>query len=464
MLKLLIKAYEVLPSSLPRCSPRSIIDLVIEVLNVYGPKVKYLQLERGLIHFMRWSSPEQFRAVIRALDRMRHFDQPYLIRAFTNQLILLGDVDGALNMLLRIPGVQYTEKNYFQVAWVNLLRMELDVPNKYQVRSNILAKVLEIGARPNVRVRNVILLNSIEAGDLRTARMSYIISRNYGLLPNAYTFCILLKGVEHGDDADTVQNIYMSAHELGFLPSNLRLAFTVLWAFARVAAREHSPDVFAQIQGTYCEFFDTSTLHNLGIPTTTSRSSKGEDEVAAQYALCVMLQAWLRQPRSYDVIPLYWRFWELVQAGDPYISSLAQTTHAFNSFLKACGRQQTTVHMCDVILQHMLTSDVAKPDDISWIKLRRSLWTPDVNGRCQEVNQWVRSYLGGMEREVASRITTTESLHAAEPQYVFEPQDFSQAQDAAIPGGFRLPSWEMSGDLDFVPAINHLSSPRPHLT
>ncbi|MCJ1255621.1 hypothetical protein MMC24_003438 [Lignoscripta atroalba] len=256
-----------------------------------------------------------------------------------------------------------------QSVCVRLLRTEFDLDTIYNIRCSILAKMLELGIRPNRQLYNTILLNAMHAGDCQTGWRIYEIAKENGLMPDAYTYAILLKGMKFGHDSYAIENVYHSAMQDGILSKSPRLVTEVLHALYIAERNERTlgkPKAYEALLPTYLRFFDAQPLLDLGMPAKLPDKTLGQrHDLATPHpaALGVLILAYLEQYQAgIDCFDMYSQYMRLVEHGHPIIAPLAATTHTANAFLMVLGRQSQTLHRCTTVIEHMLRRSTVRRD------------------------------------------------------------------------------------------------------
>ena len=272
------------------------------------------------------------------------------------RFVFFGEVDRALSLLKTVPTLELS-MDKVQSCCVGLLRADLATDDLYSLRTQILTYILQIGIRPNRQMSNVIMLNAAEAGDLSTAWQAHEIAEDNGLIPDEYSYAILLKGVQHGDSKDRIQTIYANAKKAGLFGKSPRLGFELLYAIYLTENGTFDSSPYTALLPLYQEFFDTSSLQALGLPVgqeTFSLQPSGLCEPTTE-ALGLMLRAWLQQNcMTGPIQEIYERYMQGVRNGHAEISKLAETTHTNNAFIVAFSKSRQNLALCTTVVQNML--------------------------------------------------------------------------------------------------------------
>ncbi|MCJ1243460.1 hypothetical protein MMC30_000657 [Trapelia coarctata] len=318
----------------------------------------------------------------------------------------LGKIGIALSLLGTIPGPDLAE-DAVQSFCVGLLRADMEVDDLYGLRSNILAYMLKVGVRPNRQFANVIILNAMEAGDLKTAWRSHEIAVENGLLPDVFTYTCLLKGVQRGDHRSKISYVQECAAKDGALATSLRLRCEILYAL--YVAKGHGPEwrPFLDLLPTYREFFDIQPLIDLGILDHREGPQPAPIPPAPPVqALGLMILAWLHKQNDLaKAQESYNAYFRHVREGHHIIAPLAQTDHTANAFIHAFGCHAKTLPLCTQVIQHMLKSDVADPVKIA-------------PPRVQTWNILLYSFIRNRQAAAAEKVLTIMQSRGHEPNQV----------------------------------------------
>jgi pentatricopeptide repeat protein len=347
--------------------PRDVVERIcqaaISYLTSYGGRVGPVRLHHHTLWLLTLHC--ELPTLLSFLDSLRNA-QSYISENtrlhLIKRLITFDKLDLALEELGKVTPRESIFTEELQSVCVRLLRQPKDHDKLYNLRSNMLAHMLQFGIQPNRQMHNVILLNAMEAGDRVTAWRSYEITREHGLRPDIVTYAILLKGAQHGDSRSTISAIFRNAEQDGLLP-NRRFSFEYMYALFLAEQNVERYEPYTALLPIYSEVFDTSPLEDLGFAVPTKEM--GNDEAilvdqTATAALGLMVLAWLRQhSHDGDILSAFLRYEELVKSKHPQIKELAKTTYAANAFIHAFGANRATVGLCTSVVKHM--NSYAKP-------------------------------------------------------------------------------------------------------
>ncbi|MCJ1323643.1 hypothetical protein MMC10_000304 [Thelotrema lepadinum] len=270
--------------------------------------------------------------------------------------VQVDELGQALEVLRTIPASHYRLEALQSVCSL-ILRAPWKVEDLYGLRCRILSFMLELGISPNKYLRNVIILNAMEAGDRAMAWQSYAMMKRNGLLPDSFTYSILLKGVEHGDDLSTINSIYQESKLDGTLMNSPYLASHMLWTIYLFHQQRKQP-AFNAMVSFYTEAFDVAPLYDLGL-LDKGKQLQSRDRIfmtPTQRALGWLLIAWLRdnsrnQARLHEV---YDRYLEHTINGHSVIGPLASQTFVTAFFIIAFGESRSSLQMCTTIAQNLI--------------------------------------------------------------------------------------------------------------
>ena len=267
---------------------------------------------------------------------------------------------------------------------VHLLRVHTATREWYQVQSNILTRLLELGVRPNLPMWNVMLYNAIKAGDHSTAWSMYEIGRQNNLEPDGITYRTLLILARNSLEKETLHKVVDHAESQRLLPTDQKLAFHVLYTIFVI---EFKRTIFDSMFAIYSRYFDQTPLRDLGIdePRGTQREHSPQDQqqlspsryeglhagierhedlrkenssyqvISPQPAIIgIMIMGFLRQnSTSPHLMDFYNMYHSLVKAGHPIISHISRTPHVANAFMQALKYNKDTFRFLTTIFAHM---------------------------------------------------------------------------------------------------------------
>ena len=321
--------------------------------------------QRTLWLLSRCCSADQLKDLIHQLDASNADFHTYSRLQMMYRFAVLDRLGLAIELLGTIPE-EDVSLDGVQSLCVFILRAKWDTENLYKLRNHLLNHMLELGVRPNRRLHDVILLNAMEAGDRETAWKSFQITLDNGLAPTAFTYSILLKGVEHGDDLSTIDFIYQRSRDERILLSNPFLATHLVYS-VYIFNKAHEKETFDSMLAIFQELFDSTPLQELGILDLPKGSVPigGGPMRPPVAALGCMLVAWLEEnyANTAKVHEVYEHFLSNVKAQHPRLAALAENTITFNAFIKAFGRHRDSLHLCTNVVQDMLKLSIAERDN-----------------------------------------------------------------------------------------------------
>ena len=268
-------------------------------------------------------------------------------------LIRLNKLGLALDLLRTIPPENLKDAQV-QSFCSALLRIEWEVDNLYAFRTKLMSHLLEIGLQPNAILRNIIVLNAMEAGDRKLAWETFNVTEENGLLANAYTYSILLKGIDFGDGLEVIDLIYRKAKDSGILALNPWLGAHLLYAIHLVGQRTRNRSFDAMLL-LYEQLYETGPLEALGIV----EESVGATQLLMKpnsHGLAWMVIAWIVDHIKYPdrIEEVYKRYLNHVCENHPRIAPLAERTFVADAFILALGQHRSTLHLGTTIIQDMV--------------------------------------------------------------------------------------------------------------
>ena len=308
---------------------------------------------------------------------------------FLTRFIDQGNLALALRVLDKVTASGIDLESYpVMRCCVKLLRMRTGKKEWYQIQSSILARLLELGVRPNLHLWTVMLYNAIEAKDYSTAWSMYDIGLQSGLEPNGVTLRTLLalvRGLSHTEDnRNNLGRVVNQAEKQGLVPTDQELTFQILYSAFIIHRKDYKVNVFDTMYRLYGRFYDCTPLQELRMtlperfcvedfstqsananesyaertseqPTDLSAESWVPPVVPPPPAIVgIMIMGYLVQQRPpSEIVDLYDRYRALVVSNHPIISHIPKTPHVANAFINQLGCHKQTFHTIPAIIEHM---------------------------------------------------------------------------------------------------------------
>jgi len=286
---------------------------------------------------------------------------------------------GKIGLSMRLLGMvarsgSDLSRDQIQSACVRLLRARWELEDAYPMQAKITTQMLEMGIRPNTRMFNCILLNTIEAHNFILAWQMYEEARHAGFATNSITYGILLKGAKLSGNANVLELVLRKTSEQPEMLQDLRLASDLLHAIGVFSPN----DEYQSKLRFYKKHFDLRPLYELGLCGPETRPSSGKDVLEqwpTKYVLGQMIMAYNKASQSSArLIDRYNRFHELVQEEHPLFAPLARDEYVPSSFIMAMGRKSETLQYCTTVVKHMLESPLS-PDSPPYAAPSVRSWT-----------------------------------------------------------------------------------------
>lgn len=306
---------------------------------------------------------EQVQALYRILCAHRIELYPFTLLHFLSRFSKMGDMPMCLRLMRRIANSDGIDmaSNAVQSGCVKLLRAHPERKGWYNTSSLVLAELLKMGIRPKIFMYNIIILNSVEAGDYQVSCRLYSMAQENGLKPDAHTHRILLKGLDHGMDPKFLETIVNNAEGDGTLFTDDLLIRDLLQTSLILEGRRNWRSVFTRLLSLYIRYCDLRLLRELGLIPESVQPPSYERIMPSSRILGIMLIAYIRQNQFSDtLVQVYQRYHDLVKQGHRIVARLAETDHVANAFLMAFGRRSKTLEVCTIIVKSMIEPRQAK--------------------------------------------------------------------------------------------------------
>jgi pentatricopeptide repeat protein len=251
-----------------------------------------------------------------------------------------------------------------------LLRKSMSLPGGLRVCLRIVDNLAKIGVRLNTRLCNIIILNAVEAGDVKTAHDVYHSLLENNIKPDKYTYALLLKACKLNiDDADALNNTITSAIEGGTLSHSPAVAVEILHCLALHHTRNSGEAAWSTVCQAYAQIFKLEPLFRLGLPIPASTQSLPQSrqlKFVPVQAIGIMLRTYLKiihdgQGTAVRAQPIYQRYRELVDSRKEPFASSAMTTHCYNAFLGTFTKNKRTLINAAEVIKDMQSASAESP-------------------------------------------------------------------------------------------------------
>lgn len=285
--------------------------------------------------------------------------------------------DLGLDAVLEAHRARVALKSYaFRSVCASLLRGSMRQPGGLRVCLRIVDNLVQIGLPLNTPLYNVIILNAVEAGDLRTAREVYRSMVDNGLKPDSFTFTILLKGCKQDiSDAETLHTTIREAIDAADVNKDIVLATDILHCLTLYHTRHGHNEAWSTICQAYAQMFNVHPLERLGLPMPQSvRETHAAKPVMLpnKYAIDIMVRAYLfvasqsHSIGSSKIYDLYARFSREVSKGSPPFDNVIEP-HTYNAFMTAFIKNKSTlVRAAEVIKDLQRPDSRCRPNEFTW--------------------------------------------------------------------------------------------------
>jgi pentatricopeptide repeat protein len=295
-----------------------------------------------------------------------------------------GQTDVAFEVLQRLSKASFNTPKMLALCTTLLSRTHRD-PGAIYSETVIFEFMINCGLTPNTITHNVLMWNSINAGDHKTAWQIHDMMSDAGIEPSSSTYSILLSDAKKRMDVTDIRRVMSIVREKKIVSS--RLVTDVLHAIFLLhkqrtdemseTVRETPLSALRRMLPVYCENFQLGHLAQIIpevshiIPDIMNSICIGHSEelesalmVPHDGVLMVMLTAYLsaiQNPES--AVQFYHHFRHLVYQGEPAVKSLTATTHVWNLILMTFGKFPTLVPECAHLIGDMVTPEVKQRFD-----------------------------------------------------------------------------------------------------
>ncbi|KAF2431797.1 hypothetical protein EJ08DRAFT_164686 [Tothia fuscella] len=291
---------------------------------------------------------------------------------------LKGDFERALDALHEAvrTGVDVSSWKFLS-TFNKILRWCVTNPEGYHSMSYIVSSLLEMGGQMNLRLYNVLILNAVEAGDMKTALHIFNLLEENNAKPDRFTYQALLRGARDSENLGLVKNVARMAEEYWETEPDVHLATNILFClFVRSSRPNNDPRrQFETMLRTYSRFFKPEILIELGILSERNRltffgTTSSTHRTAATFgskrseptipAINIMLATYLAgNPSTSKLDVMFQNFTSWIHGPErneerrKQFLGLAMTEHTYNFFLLAYARNAENLQKCTAVVHTM---------------------------------------------------------------------------------------------------------------
>lgn len=323
------------------------------------------------------SSEKQQRRLFMVLKTHQVKLHPYSWLHFSSRFAKTSQFEAAIEALLLAHHAGARLDSYsFRSCCTTILRKSSEQPDSLRLCLRLVSTLVDMGVTFNLPICNVIMLNTIEAGDLKTAFSVYHSLMERGLKPDEVTFLVLLKGCRLNiNDAQLLDEIIRDAIAHINVRESPKVATAILQNLALHHSKHNPTTALNTLTEAYAQFFDLEPLKILGLPLNPSLQSRITTETPpmppSRHALTFMLGATITHylltaptpaANTRQILDIYTRWRTHVENShtnsfaDPLLASLATTDHVPNLFLAAFAKNKKTL-----LLAARVVRDLQRP-------------------------------------------------------------------------------------------------------
>ena len=320
------------------------------------------------------------RSLYKSLDELHHPLHLNTLIHLGSRLAKLGDKGFALEILKRINQFDFDFNTPKMLSLcTSILNREDRVLQAGNSDSEVFGFLLQCGIKPNIIIYNVLLSNSLKAGDHETGWKIHDMMTENGIEPDSYTYSILLNDAKWRMDPRAIRRVINLVTEKGIRSSHiitdvLHAIFLQhqqqYWVFDPFPiSKDQPPKIFEKMLQVYCDFFHFKPLSRL-IPNLTENYPSFNPLDTATLVkeqlmdppvptLVIMLTGFLNGlTQSQASLEFYHNFRNLVLAEDAVAAELTKTTHIYNLVLMSFGRFPERLVDCPNVIADMLSPNM----------------------------------------------------------------------------------------------------------
>jgi pentatricopeptide repeat protein len=273
--------------------------------------------------------------------------QGYTLLHFAEDFVKRGQLEESLEAILRAKDDPQIDVNKpaFLMACSTLLRRSMQHAEGLRLCLRLIETLVGVGVKLNRHLCNILMLNAIEAGDQETASAVHNSALQQGITPDKVTHAILLTACKSDiGNGERLRQVIQDAVAGGYVRGEEAFATHVLHCLALHHTHVGKRRAFSAILEAYCPLFDPAPLIRLGIkvPEALTSAPQGHERLPpTPHAIGFIIAALLDlnegklQAHARNVaVPLYARWRELVERGDPDLLRTVTAPHISNTFLR----------------------------------------------------------------------------------------------------------------------------------
>jgi pentatricopeptide repeat protein len=361
----------------------------LEILRVFQHMLRltprgHIHLSQKSVHLLLKNLDDVFvRVLYEVLTETGHPMTRHTLMHFAPKVRLSSGPDERIEILQKMweKGSDFNSPQVLSVCASLLQRKGRSSELRYS-DSEIFEFMLQCGVKPNIIIYNVLLQNSLESHDPETAWQIHDMMVENGVETDAYTYSLLFTDAKLRNDRNTIKRILSiigakhmrNAHVATDILHMIDLFRQESEMFVQWGESGRPPKLSERMLKVYRQYFrleplahivpwlgslypnsTSSARSNMPESTTLSKNSLMDPEIPT---LVVMLTILLRErTEPAPVVQFYNRFSDLLKAGDPIATALAQSTHVYNIVLMALGRFSETLALCPRIIGDMLSAN-----------------------------------------------------------------------------------------------------------
>lgn len=340
-----------------------------------GPKDHIHLSQSSLYLLISHLDVPTIKTLYKTLDKLGHPLHQNTLIHFASRLAKSGDKGYALELLERMSQYEFDFNTPKMLSLCTSILQRKDA-QAGKSDSEVFGSLLQCGMKPNIIIYNVLLSNSLQAGDHETGWKIHDMMIENGIEADSYTYSILLNDAKLRIDPSAIRQVMSLVTEKGIrgphiITDVLHAIFLLhrqqYWVYDPSSDyQDQPPEIFVKMLRVYCDFFHLEPLIRL-VPGFTERypdfSLSNTAPLVTEHlmdppmpTLVVMLTGFLNGlTESQTAMGFYSNFRKLVLAGDPSVTELTQTTHIYNLVLMTFGRFSDRLVDCPNVIADMLS-------------------------------------------------------------------------------------------------------------
>lgn len=324
----------------------------------------YFYLTQNTIRrLLRYLDPEEIERFYVTLIRNRNPMSRDILKFVAYILAHRGRTDLAVDVLQRLydAGANFNKLRIKYTCAMLLRKKNYHDSGSEISDSDLFAFMLSLGLQPDILFYNILIQNSLEAGDRETAWQIHDMMLDSGIDTDAYTYSHLLRDAKLRMDRSKIEDILRIIESRGIISGHiLNDILHAMFLFSEYEKGKYLGKTgprytFDKILEFYSKHFQVAPLIHF-VPGLDPKQS-GFNVHPSKVTLCFMITSYIKGlDDDHSILEWYKSFRKLVVEGHPSTRELVTTSHIYDAVIMCLGRFPERLGQCREIIDDMVTS------------------------------------------------------------------------------------------------------------